>query len=136
MNYEAFCERCKHYSFNIKHGILCGLTNEKPAFNTECDKFVLDPAKDKPIKRTYFMSDNTDTTEQESDSGTSGNFRKFLQSIAFILCIVVPIFAFSKADESNGVSKEEAIPIVISIVIGIIIGSLSTIGEKKKEDQK
>jgi len=50
MNYDKFCKRCNHYSYNIQKGILCGLTNEKPDFEDNCDKFDLNPEKGEYIE--------------------------------------------------------------------------------------
>ena len=46
MDYYEFCKKCIHYDFNLKQGILCKLSNEKPSFVENCDKFELNSAKD------------------------------------------------------------------------------------------
>lgn len=51
MNYAQFCDKCQHRSFNIKTGILCGLTNEKPAFENECDNFLLDEKRAQELEQ-------------------------------------------------------------------------------------
>lgn len=34
------CRECENNTSSLKEGLLCGLTNEKPAFDRSCDKFV------------------------------------------------------------------------------------------------
>ena len=47
MDYKKFCERCKHYDFNLKDGIICALTKMKPNFEDTCKDFILNPDKNK-----------------------------------------------------------------------------------------
>ena len=49
MNYQQYCNSCKNYDFDIKKGILCGLTGLKPSFENECSNFVLDPIRRKKV---------------------------------------------------------------------------------------
>lgn len=63
MDYENFCKRCKHYSFDLRKGILCGLTNDKPAFANRCFRFELDPQKDEHLKR------NPDDADEANKAG-------------------------------------------------------------------
>ena len=51
VDYDRFCKRCQHYDFDLRKGILCGLTEEKPSFVDTCEKFELDPQKDKTSTR-------------------------------------------------------------------------------------
>ncbi len=43
IDYEKFCERCKYYDSSLERGILCALTNDKPAFDGKCPRFVVNP---------------------------------------------------------------------------------------------
>ena len=38
-----FCKRCLHKSFDLKKGVTCGLTQEKPAFESSCSDFSQNP---------------------------------------------------------------------------------------------
>ncbi len=51
MDYKKFCERCKHYEFNINEGIICGLTKTKPNFEDTCKDFVLDEKREQIVVR-------------------------------------------------------------------------------------
>lgn len=39
MNRLDICETCQNKSFDIKKGIICGLTNEKPTFQDTCPDY-------------------------------------------------------------------------------------------------
>jgi hypothetical protein len=58
MDFAQFCERCKYYGFDSKKGIVCRLSNLKPAFEKECKNFLLDPERDrkKATQSTYTRS--------------------------------------------------------------------------------
>ncbi len=49
IDYDRFCRRCRNYQFDLSRGILCGLTGNKPAFQTECASFELDPEKERKL---------------------------------------------------------------------------------------
>lgn len=38
----ALCKQCLHKSFNPSKGIVCGLSNEKPTFDSACKNFLRD----------------------------------------------------------------------------------------------
>lgn len=38
-----YCKICRNQSFSFDHGIICRLTNEQAAFQTECEHFEADP---------------------------------------------------------------------------------------------
>lgn len=40
---EKYCDKCTQKSFDIKTGIICGLTNRKPDFVGTCPTFEMDP---------------------------------------------------------------------------------------------
>lgn len=40
----AYCESCKHKSFDPKMGIVCGLTGIKPWFEINCNNFLIEDA--------------------------------------------------------------------------------------------
>jgi hypothetical protein len=42
MNKLDFCKKCKKRKLDLKQGIVCGLTNEKPTFEDKCPDFVSD----------------------------------------------------------------------------------------------
>lgn len=42
MNKLDFCKKCKKRKFDLKQGIVCGLTNEKPTFEDNCPDFESD----------------------------------------------------------------------------------------------
>lgn len=50
INYDKFCNKCKHYKFTLSEGILCGLTDTKPAFVDECENFECDPTRAKKLE--------------------------------------------------------------------------------------
>ena len=60
MNYKEFCERCRHYQFDLKRGILCGLTGNKPAFHEVCETFEVDPKRDKAKQVILKHKQNTE----------------------------------------------------------------------------
>lgn len=39
------CSKCKYRKFTMQNGIVCGLTDAKPAFEDECDSYVEDPSE-------------------------------------------------------------------------------------------
>jgi hypothetical protein len=39
-----FCKRCVHREMDIKRGVLCGMTREKPTFEQECSDYEEDSA--------------------------------------------------------------------------------------------
>jgi hypothetical protein len=65
MNKLDYCRKCKKRGFNPQSGMVCGLTNAKPAFNATCDDFEADPStKDvKPLSNSY-------STKKTSSSAT------------------------------------------------------------------
>jgi hypothetical protein len=44
VDYDVWCNRCKHSTSTLEKGVLCGLTNEKPTFKENCELFDLKPA--------------------------------------------------------------------------------------------
>ncbi|WP_462319562.1 hypothetical protein [Marinilabilia sp.] len=45
-----FCKICKNQKFDIKQGIICGLTEQKATFDLECAQFEEDAKlKDMPV---------------------------------------------------------------------------------------
>ncbi len=42
INYDKWCNKCVHYEFDLKEGIICGLTKEKPKFVEVCPYFKPD----------------------------------------------------------------------------------------------
>ena len=49
INYDHWCRRCANKVFSDNLGILCGLTNEKPAFVNDCADFAYDPQRDQSL---------------------------------------------------------------------------------------
>ena len=39
-----FCKTCNHQSFNIKHGIICGITEEVAKFEDHCEQYSMNEA--------------------------------------------------------------------------------------------
>ena len=37
-----YCRICQNYNMDYDRGLLCGLTDEKPAFEKKCPSFVID----------------------------------------------------------------------------------------------
>jgi len=70
IDYDFFCDRCKHKDFDLQKGVLCGLTNMKPAFEDDCKDFVLDPEKGKQAanKKKIHSSylDSKESTEEDT----------------------------------------------------------------------
>jgi hypothetical protein len=50
MDYDNFCQKCQHYNFTLQSGIICGLTNEKPAFEGNCEQYQYDPKRAPTIR--------------------------------------------------------------------------------------
>ena len=88
MDYKAFCERCKHYSFNLKDGILCGLTNQKPSFKDDCEKFELDE------KRAKELDQKTDYVYANERHDLGNSFLKGFSSILFPISKILGLFSF------------------------------------------
>ncbi len=49
-----FCKRCTNKSYDLKNGIFCLITNKKPDFIYQCNKFNLNKDQEKKIKNEYF----------------------------------------------------------------------------------
>lgn len=47
IDYDRFCKRCVNYRFDLKRGIVCGLTDQKPDFEGDCPDFVQEPVSSK-----------------------------------------------------------------------------------------
>ncbi len=47
----SLCERCQNRSFDLKQGVVCGLTNKKPNFDSFCDDFNEDRSQTMNIER-------------------------------------------------------------------------------------
>jgi len=97
-----FCRICKNATHDIQHGVLCGLTNEKPTFKEKCDHFTpvsedveipdfttkkTDPAQEyiKSISslwrsREYKISDNHNETFTQSQLNKLPSRYNFLYS--------------------------------------------------------
>lgn len=54
------CKICKLRTFNTQEGITCSLTNTKPAFKSECPKFIKDEKqikKENTLLKDYLPND-------------------------------------------------------------------------------
>ena len=52
----SYCNTCNNKSFNSKHGIVCGLTNEIPVFENECPEYDKNQALEQEFKSKNFDS--------------------------------------------------------------------------------
>ena len=71
MNQIATCKQCTKRKFDPEQGIVCSLTNEKPAFEDSCPDFV----KDETIK------------QQKKEIRK----QKFLKKLGFAGSVILPI---------------------------------------------
>lgn len=51
MNLSEHCFLCENYKHDVMIGAVCGLTNEKPNFNTKCPNIVFDKKYEKHIEK-------------------------------------------------------------------------------------
>jgi hypothetical protein len=52
----AFCKQCQNKKFDASQGIVCSLTDQKPAFEYECVDFLVDQQQIKKEKRRTEMN--------------------------------------------------------------------------------
>lgn len=82
-----FCKKCEKRASDLKVGIVCSLTNEKPNFGASCPDYVLDPAE--AIKEQ--IRAETKAQEKEDLKALPGNI------IAIIIAVVIAaVIAFIK----------------------------------------
>jgi len=67
-NYEL-CQKCKNYEFSLSKGILCGSTHEKPSFIDNCEKFELDPQREKLVLDAQRRASVTAARRREYEEG-------------------------------------------------------------------
>lgn len=80
-----YCQQCAHVKSNSPNGVLCGLTNEKPSFEEECDTFLVDPEIVKETKKG-----------EKSYSMLKLDFRTVASIIIFIIALIRLIRLFNK----------------------------------------
>ncbi|KAB8152458.1 hypothetical protein EZY14_013690 [Kordia sp. TARA_039_SRF] len=88
-----FCKTCTNRAFSSSQGIVCGLTNEKPAFLLKCDDFVKD------VKHEKRMADRQAAMEEDDIYDENGKrvptWRVVLSIIIFILVLLRLIMRLS-----------------------------------------
>lgn len=82
----VFCKRCEKKGFNAQLGVVCSLTNEKPAFETTCPDFILDEKEEKRVVEREVK------LEQEKKAG---NYQIWV-AIGIILVIIKIVLRFMR----------------------------------------
>ncbi|WP_430410162.1 hypothetical protein [Kordia sp.] len=87
MSYQLeFCKKCVNKSFSSSEGIVCGLTNQKPTFLSQCPDFVKDEKEEQKMIQRQAVLDEGDYVDENGNS-VSG-WRIAGSVIIFILVIV------------------------------------------------
>ncbi|MBN1781596.1 hypothetical protein JW948_10755 [bacterium] len=68
MDYKKWCKRCANYDFDLKKGIICGLTKNKPDFQDSCKDFALDEVKNLETK-----TDRHEISGRTEEAAKKGN---------------------------------------------------------------
>ena len=89
-----FCKICTNRKVDLKIGLICNLTNEKPAFENDCDFFIKD---EKEAERKLKLKlDATGTSRSQNGSlnpSKNINYGIFLTiSGILILLLLSPLF--------------------------------------------
>ena len=55
----AFCKKCQNRKFDTQQGIICGITNEKAAFEVSCNDFLKDETVQDEILKKEFVENSS-----------------------------------------------------------------------------
>lgn len=93
----VFCNKCKNKKFDMKQGVLCGLTLRKPNFDNTCKDFVIDPVEEQKIAARAYEAERQSTESYSGSSNSkSGSGMSAWSIIVVILIIVRIIFRLMK----------------------------------------
>lgn len=83
-----FCKICKHRSFDLKQGVVCGLTDQTPDFEEECSFFIEEPGL-----RAKVEAKQLSASIALNKASTGKRFANFIIDVAFyvILSYIVGI---------------------------------------------
>lgn len=87
-----YCRICENRKMNPAIGLVCGLTNEKPNFETNCPEFKIDqPEADRLVKL------ERDAIEEEESSGHFAPEKKAIKMgvLGGVLMIAIAIIWFA-----------------------------------------
>lgn len=83
----VFCNKCKNKKFDMKQGVLCGLTLRKPSFDNTCKDFDVDPVEEQKIAAKQLEAQRQ-LNENYSGSSSSGSSVSPWTIIVVILVVV------------------------------------------------
>jgi uncharacterized membrane protein len=100
----AVCKTCKNQSFNSQKGIVCGLTNEKANFSTECADYVADQEKiEKEAKQEKL---NLERAEQANKGKQVLMKLFFCYLLLLVLGLIVDLFISPSANIGQFLIRE------------------------------
>lgn len=92
IDYDEFCRKCQHYKFDFQKGILCNLTNQKPAFTNKCEYFLLDSHKESKPAHKSILELSGKAKILDSESIKKRNRKKHKKVAIIITSILLAAF--------------------------------------------
>lgn len=91
----AYCEQCKNYAFSSQKGIVCGLTDDKPAFIGTCDSFEIDEERSRKYLKDQALKEEA-RKEAEQYEQTNGMSQMGVKrgSVAGVILMVLAVLWF------------------------------------------
>ncbi|MGB1295563.1 MAG: hypothetical protein ACPG6V_08785 [Flavobacteriales bacterium] len=79
----TYCGACKHKKQDIRQGLICGLTNDIPILETECEKRDIDLVEKKEIESKRKIAEEIINKQETSD-----NQWKIIGSVLFFIVMI------------------------------------------------
>lgn len=128
-----YCKVCKNKTFNPANGINCGLTNAKPEFEKECDKFIIDEGEaQKLLMRKKMEEEGNDINETGFFASEKKGMKKGV--VGGIVMIVIAFVWFFGGLAAGYIFYYPPILLIIGIVAVIKgLAEKNFAGEKYKK---
>lgn len=117
----AYCRICLNRKFNLKEGIVCGLTDQKPDFENTCPNFKTDQKRKEELA--------TGSMQVRLESIRAGRVPRLINYVLDILCIraigtgiaVLYFLVYFSAFPQRNTAQSEIIWIILALELTVYI---------------